>query len=314
MGETDRYSDYRRKKSRMPITYENSELISLLFINIVMFVIMVSIRLMYTFNPEAADDFYTEALPYFYLPADFSTFLQRPWTLITYMFTDTGEFFIRLLTNMVWLWTFGYILKMAIGYGKIIGVYLYGGIVGGIVYLIANSLMPTLSSNTGMYGANTGVIAIAVAATILFPKFRIFPMIRNGIPVWVLTLIFLGIDLFAGVGAINNAYRLSHVGAIAAGAGFAVLYQRGFDATTWMQKFYNWFMSLWTPKNKNIRESIRNRNFYHTGNREPYKKQINVTASRIDEILDKINLKGMSHLTTEEKEILRRAAEEDENN
>lgn len=294
----------------MPITYENGELLSLLIINVVMFVIMIMIRLMYSFNPDISQNFYSEALPYFYLPADINTFFKRPWTIFTYMFTDTGQFFIRLLTNMVWLWTFGYILKEAVGYGKTIGTYLYGGLIGGIFYLIANQFMPDLNSG-GMYGANTGVIAIAVAATVLDPKFRIFPMIRGGIPVWVLTLIFLAIDLFAGVGAINYAYGIAHLGAIAAGAAFAMLYIRGTDTTLWMHRVYNSATNLISPKG-NSKENIRNRNFYHTGNREPYTKRTNITTSKVDEILDKINLKGYNQLTSEEKEILRRAAEDGE--
>jgi DNA-directed RNA polymerase alpha subunit len=43
---------------------------------------------------------------------------------------------------------------------------------------------------------------------------------------------------------------------------------------------------------------------------EPFKKTPNLTQKRIDEILDKINHKGYSSLTEEEKEMLKKAGEE----
>ena len=36
---------------------------------------------------------------------------ERPWTILTYMFSDTGSALMRLLSNMLWLWAFGYILQ-----------------------------------------------------------------------------------------------------------------------------------------------------------------------------------------------------------
>jgi hypothetical protein len=45
---------------------------------------------------------------------------------------------------------------------------------------------------------------------------------------------------------------------------------------------------------------------------QPYKKIPNITQKRIDEILDKINQQGYRFLTSEEKEILKRAAEEED--
>lgn len=311
MGETDRYSDYRRKRSRMPLVYENGELISLLVIHVVVFMLMVAIRLMYTFTPETSNDFYTEIVPWFHLPADASIFIQRPWTLLSFMFTETGAHVIRLITNMVWLFTFGYILREVAGYGKLIPVFLYGGILGGLLYMgsytFISSLQP-VGTFTGMLGANTGVIAVAVAATVLNPDFRIFPMIRGGIPIWMLTVIFLAIDLIGGVGNINQAYFIAHCGSMVTGLIFALLYKKGIDLSTWMNHLYDRVMRLFTPK----KTTVRSRHFYNTGSRTPYTKTPVVTPSRIDEILDKINQKGFDQLTREEKEILRRASEEGE--
>ncbi|MEO5942365.1 MAG: DUF6576 domain-containing protein, partial [Ferruginibacter sp.] len=57
--------------------------------------------------------------------------------------------------------------------------------------------------------------------------------------------------------------------------------------------------------------ATREKFFYNTGNREPYSKTSNVTQQRVDEILDKINQKGYHFLTDEEKQILRKASEDE---
>ena len=52
--------------------------------------------------------------------------------------------------------------------------------------------------------------------------------------------------------------------------------------------------------------------FYNTDGRKPFEKTSNVTQQRVDEILDKISQKGFHFLTEEEKNILKKAAEDDE--
>jgi hypothetical protein len=43
-------------------------------------------------------------------------------------------------------------------------------------------------------GASAGVMAIGLATTLLTPNYRFFPMINGGIPLWVITIIFVIID------------------------------------------------------------------------------------------------------------------------
>ena len=69
-------------------------------------------------------------------------------------------------------------------------------------------------------------------------------------------------------------------------------------------------MNLFNPNKKSDRGNIREKVFYNSDNRKPYKKTSNVTQQRVDEILDKINQKGYHFLTDEEKNILKRAADE----
>ncbi len=86
---------------------------------------------------------------------------------------------------------------MLTGNKKIIPLYIYGGLVGAIIYVVAFNTLPPLkhiSSSSILLGASASVMAIAMATTTLAPNYRIFPLIGRGIPLWVLTLIFITID------------------------------------------------------------------------------------------------------------------------
>lgn len=309
MGEADRFREYSLKRPRSPFVVENNEIITIMVLNIVMFVIMISIRLMYAFNPEISQQFFSEILPYFQISSDYNYFFTHPWTILTHMFTETGEHVVRLLVNMMWLWAYGYIFKETAGFGKMIGVYLYGGVAGGMGYVLGYTFFPEMNGNAvvGMFGANTGLLAIIAAATWLNPQFRMFPMIRGGIPLWVLTVIYLIMDLGFGVGAINKAYLSAHGMALLIGVVFALFYQRGTDITDWMFRFYQKISGLFQPKNN--QSKIKSRFFYEVGDRAPYQKQSFVSQQRVDEILDKINAYGYDKLTQEEKDILKRYAD-----
>jgi membrane associated rhomboid family serine protease len=246
----------------------------------------------------------------FYLPAGLGTLANRPWTIVTYMFSDVELF--RAISNMLWLWAFGGILQNLTGNKKLIPVYLYGGFAGAVFFIAATYLIPTNKAiivSANLLGANAAVMAVAVAATMIAPNYRFFRHIRGGIPIWVLTLVYIAVDL-AGVSAKPAAQSFAHIGGAFAGFLFVVLLQNRMDGSIWMNKLYNWFINLFNPNKNKDRNSVKEKVFYNTGNRSPYNKIANVTEQRVDEILDKISQKGYNYLTKEEKEILKRASED----
>jgi hypothetical protein len=144
---------------------------------------------------------------------------------------------------------------------------------------------------------------------VLAPNFRFFRNIGGGIPIWVLTLVYVLID-FAGVASMSAAYSIAHLSGGMAGLLFVYFLRKGYDGSLWMNRLYHWFMNLFNPNKKTDRNNIREKVFYNADNRKPYKKTSNVTQQRVDEILDKINQKGYHFLSDEEKNILKRAADE----
>jgi membrane associated rhomboid family serine protease len=302
-------NNYRK---RMHLGQDGNALIQLLIGNAVLFVILKFIYVIYQMSNTGNDFFYAHIYNWFALPGSPDKLLLRPWTLITYMFTDHQLF--RFISNMFWLWSFGYILQDLTGNKKIISIYLYGGLTGAVLFIAANLIFPGLHAQmdaVSFSGANCAIAALAIATTTVSPDYRIFPMINGGIPLWVLTLVFLLIN-FSSIGYGQTGVYLANAGAAAVGFLFIYQMRRGRDGSIWINQFFDWLGNLFNPEKKKKPKHPKDEFYYHAAGTQPFKKIPNITQKRIDEILDKINQQGYRFLTSEEKDILKRAAEEED--
>lgn len=310
MGESERYLGYRKRKISMGA--DGNALVILVSINLIFFITVWFLQIIYYIIQSPSGSFESDVLPWFIMPAKLSALAHKPWTVFTYMFVHIRV--LTVITNLLWLWAFGSILQSITGNRKIIPVYIYGGIAGAVAFVAANYLIPQLKPGVDIsfiHGANAATMAIAVATTALAPDYRFFKMLNGGIPIWVLTLLYVIID-FAGVSGVSAAYNISHLAGAFIGFMFVFSLRRGNDWSLWMNNFYDWFMNLFNPDKKVVaKQRIKERVFYKTGNQKPFVKSSNITQQRIDEILDKINQKGYHLLTEEEKNILKRAGEAD---
>ena len=126
---------------------------------------------------------------------------------------------------------------------------------------------------------------------------------------WILTCVYLIIDL-ATIPVNNAGGHIAHLAGAFMGFLFIVMLRRGYDWSDWMNNFYDWLVNLFNPDKPSKKWDIKKELFYKSSS-DPYKKTPNITQQRIDDILDKINQKGYSFLTEEEKELLKRASQED---
>lgn len=311
MGEIDRYQDYQRYKRNgrnIFLAQGDNALFWLLTINVCLFLIMLFIQVGYNVSDHNSILFEKQVLSNFQLPLRLLSLSEKPWTLLIYSFTDV--YFFRILSNMLWLWSFGSIMQGLTGNKKLFPVFIYGGLAGGIFFIAGNYIFPNSSAVLPLFGANTGVMAVAAATTLLEPNYRLFSNINGGIPVWVLFIVYFVIALL-GVSAGGGPYLLSMLGAGVAGALFVWMLRKGKDGAAWMNSFYSWVVNLFNPDKKENKASIKEKVFYNTGSRSPYNRSANITQQRIDDILDKISQDGFASLTDEEKKILKRASEEE---
>ncbi len=110
-------------------------------------------------------------------------FLQYPWGLITSMFTHYS--FTHILFNMLTLYFFGsYLLKM-IGIKKFLIIYLGGGILGGVFFVLISTLM---NPNMGIpaIGASGAIFALGGTLAVLMPRMKVYIMfIPIPVPLWI---------------------------------------------------------------------------------------------------------------------------------
>jgi membrane associated rhomboid family serine protease len=299
-------------RKRMLLGQDGNALVQLVVINAVIFAILQFIYVIYLLNSLHEDAYQKNVVGWFILSADLDKLTSRPWTALTYMFSDASVF--RFIGNMLWLWGFGYILQDLTGNRKLIPIYLYGGIAGALFFVLAYTIFPGLHAGAAtarLIGANAAVMAVAVATTAVAPDYRIFPMINGGLPLWILTLVFLLINFSSLPHGDSGAYVANLAGA-GAGYLFILRLRKGHDGSIWINRFFDWCNDLFNPDKKKKGRSPKDEFYYKVSGTQPYKKIPNVTQQRIDEILDKINQQGYRFLTDEEKEILKRAADEED--
>lgn len=304
------------RHSRSITGQQGNTLMMLLAILTIVFCIFKFIQLaMVMTNPvyEAATASYFQNVHnWFVLPSNPNQLLHRPWTFLTYMFLHEGVF--HLIGNLIWLWVFGYILQDLTGNKSIAPLFIYGALAGALFYLLALNFLPAFSSiksSATLEGASAGIMAIALATTILAPNYRLFPMIHGGIPLWIVTVIYVLVDVAMIAGMSNPGGHISHIGGAVFGWLYMVQLKKGKDWGTGMNRFFYWSSHVFSPAPETISLKIKEEIFYETAGTAPFKKMPNLTQKRIDSILDKIGEQGYNKLTEEEKQILKRAAEDD---
>lgn len=302
-----------KQYKRISIAQSANSLLMLIAICLIVFVGLSFMKAIWFFRfPKelASNLFDKNVIGLFAMPASPDQLVSKPWTVLTHMFVHDNIW--KVFANMLWLWCFGYILTSLTGNRKIVPIFIYGGLAGALAFFLAYQFVPSLQSQLPsalFMGTSPAVMAVAIATTMISPKYKIFPMIGGGIPLWALTALFVIIDL-ATISISDTANLVAHLGGALMGLVFISFLRMGYDWSEWMSNFFDWVNNLFNPDKPKKGQSVREE-LYYKSTTQPFKKTPNVTQQRIDEILDKINQKGYQFLSEEEKDLLRRAAEED---
>jgi membrane associated rhomboid family serine protease len=141
-----------------------------IYINVGVFVVttLVSVILM-LFNFSSAGWFQVLELPA-YIPK----FLVQPWSLFTYMFLHADAF--HLLFNMLWLYWFGQLFLSIFSARHLRGLYILGGLCGGLLYMLAFNVFPYFQNHiygSWLLGASASVLAVVVATAVREPEYRV---------------------------------------------------------------------------------------------------------------------------------------------
>lgn len=280
--------------------HRGSALIRLIYINIGLFLALKIINVLLVLTGQN-HQFYDILVEYIGVPADAQYLIYRPWTLITYMFTQFD--FFHLLFNMLWLYWFGTFFLNYFSEKKLTGVYLLGGLSGALLYILAYNTIPyfeTTRFSSWAIGASASVMAIVFAVCTYLPNEKIYIFLIG--PVKLINLaIFTAIIDIISIPSSNAGGHIAHLGGALFGYIFIRFIKRNRDITKVPVNFFGKIGKLFVPR-KNMKVKYK-RNVSEMNDREynEYKKE---RDERINRILDKISRSGYESLTREEKEIL----------
>ena len=273
--------------------------LQLIYINVGIFVVttLISVFLM-LFNWDA-----TSWLQYLELPAWMPLFLKQPWSLVTYMFLHAGV--LHLLFNMLWLYWFGQLFLSLYSARHFRGLYILGGLCGGLLYMLAYNVFPYFSNylyGSFLLGASASVLAIVVATAVRSPEYRVNFMFIGAVRLKYVALFVVLTDLLF-VTSGNGGGHIAHLGGALAGWWFARSLQKGTDITGWINKVFDALSRGIQFKRPAKKPKMKVEKGGKTADYD-YNARKKQQSEEIDRILDKLKKSGYGSLTTEEKKGL----------
>ncbi len=236
----------------------------------------------------------------FLLPTSFPDYLIRPWTFFTSIFAHFD--FMHFLSNMVFLYFVGSIYLQFFSSRRLLHVYFVGGIVGGIIEILAHLVFPGLNEDALIVGASGSIMAIFMALAFYRPNLKVNLLIFE-VPIFLVAGMFLLLD-FAKLGSKDNVAHFAHLGG--ALVGFLSVWKLNSTSNMinkieiWTKKVQLFLLNLFKPKVKlKVEKGGRGGKTDEQYNAEKMNKQ-----ETTNKILDKISKAGYDSLTKAEKEFL----------
>ena len=281
-------------------------------INVVLFVLFALARVV--LKLFGVDD--SPWLHFLELPASLPQLAVRPWTLITYMFMHANVW--HLLFNMLWLYWFGQMALYFFSARHLRGLYVVGGLMGGVLYVVAYNLFPLFApqlSSSLLVGASASILAIVVATAVKEPNYPLRLMLIGSISMKWLAVITVLIDMLL-IASTNAGGHIAHLGGALAGWWFAAGLKKGYDITAWVNSIIDFVGGIFHPAayrtNIKVHKPKREKKPISSGKKRKKKASespVNDHAKKqqsdeIDRILEKIKKSGYAGLTAEEKRKL----------
>lgn len=272
-------------------TKPNNGVAQIILINAIVFVIT---GLMFFFGLDSR--------VWFGLPANLAVLPSKIWTIVTYMFVHDGLG--HVFWNMLAFYWFGKIIQEFLGSKKVISLFVIGGLIGALAYILAYNLFPAFDEaalKSNLVGASAGVFAVVVGSAVFMPNYTLNLLLVGPVKIKYIALVYVFLFIIGTRGA-NAGGEFAHLGGAAAGWLYISQIKRGSDIGAWVISVLDFFKALFKPSPK-IKVSHRSK---------ARKKQTVSKATRadgasqdeIDSILDKISHSGYESLSKEEKQKL----------
>jgi membrane associated rhomboid family serine protease len=276
---------------------EGGNLVKLIYINLAVFLVFNILKALFFLGGV---DFGTTVSQFLAVPADLSRLVSRPWTIITYMFFHEG--FLHILFNMLWLYWLGRIFLSYMPERKLLGVYIMGGISGGLLYILFYNIFPVFNDVlpvSSALGASASVYAVVFAAVTYAPNFVLNLMFIGPVRLKYIGLFLIILDIISIAGT-NAGGHIAHLGGAAFGYLFIYFQRQNLDLA---RPFY-WIADVFTTSQSTQRRKKMKVEYKKATDDFEYNKIKAEQQLEIDRILDKISKGGYDSLTADEKKTL----------
>jgi membrane associated rhomboid family serine protease len=256
---------------------------------------------------------YTYWIQLWTMPSSLSQLALRPWTVLTYMFAQYEV--LHILFNMLWLYWFGSIFMQFSTPRQLVGLYLYGGIVGALVFFVGYNIFPGLVYNQGwLIGSSASVIAIVIATAMMRPDMSMRLLFLGEVKLkWIAVgavVIFL-----IGLSGDNIGGHLAHIGGGLVGLYYGMMMRRGIDITNPINRTIDCIVNAFNgiknvhpikvKKYKAAKKATGETQRPSTASTSSSSERISKEdQEELDKILDKVKKSGYTALSAEEKRRL----------
>ena len=274
---------------------QRTALSNLLFINIVVYLFLLLIRLIHKsiyFLSVQKFDVWSWIYHQIACPSDGHQALYHPWTLLTSLFVHDS--FFKILFSIILLYFAGTLFCRYFSSKKLVITYLVGGFVGNVVYILVHSFIPVYMNglSTAYYVDAVGAaMAILLAVTIVRPSEPIPLLLIGKVKLVWIAIFFVLFDLIGISSDVETGHCFAHLGGAVAGIvlGLWFRYIPSFSKVKFVKNKRKFATSSATKR------PISDEDF----NAQKYQN-----AQKVDIILDKIAQSGYDSLTKEERDFL----------
>lgn len=279
----------------------DNALVQIIIINLVVFIVLNILRVVFSISGNP--DTFNQILYQIVLPSDITSFLYKPWTLITYFFAHEG--FFHILFNMLFFYWFGRIIYEFLGNNKLINLYVLGGLAGGLMFMLIYNLVPYFHDRVQgsiLLGASAGVLAVVVGAATYTPNYTVFLLFLGPVKIKYIAIFYVLLSFFR-IDGTNAGGELAHLGGAIIGYLYIVQLRKGNDFGQPIIKFITFLKSLFKPRPR-VKVSYKSKTQKPAEDKTGKAQQSGVNQDEIDAILDKISQGGYESLTKQEKQKL----------
>jgi len=282
-------------KSFIRDTYKTSSLIPYFITGQALMFVIIHILELVSISDITNSELYIQSISTLSLPKNWTAFLFQPWSLITHPFVYEGIF--NLVFDCLWLYWMGNMFLTFLNNRQFSTLFIGSLLLGGIFYLGLGSLNLIPTSAAYFHTTRFGLAALISSMTILIPNLEVRLFLFGNVKLKIIAIVYLSLEF--GFLVIQDKIA-AIVYAITALVGVIFMHQlqKGKDLSKLFERK--------KTKLKVLKNDIGN-------SKSTYKRHKSDLPNQeiIDEILDKISLKGYESLTSQEKDILFKASKED---